>query len=116
VSLFTDVSLFTELSVFTQFSEFSVASDFPPGGPSVIVPDPRNLLDFDPVAGRDRAVDTVPGIGPVRAARLRAIGVETVTDFVERGSAELAEGLGLSEVRVAELQDIARRSTVDREG
>ena len=117
-----DPTVFTQLTlptVFTLLTQFTLPTLFTrptlftlPGGPSVFV-DPLDPLVFDPVAGRELAVGSVRGIGPARAARLHAIGVVTVTDLVERGSAEIAEALGLSEVQVAELQDTARRSTVD---
>jgi hypothetical protein len=106
---FTQPSLLTLPSLFTLFTGPGPVVPVP-GGPVIVPPNP---LVFDPVVGRELAVDTVPGIGSARAARLRAIGVVTVTDLVERGSAEIAAALGLSEVRVAELQDVARRSTVD---
>ena len=128
LTLFTRPTVFTP-TIFTQLtlpSRFTLPSLFTfgpggpggpfvpgPGGPVVVGPDP---LVFDPVVGRELTVDTVRGIGSARAARLRAIGVVTVTDLVERGSAEIAAALGLSEVRVAELQDVARRSTVERDG
>jgi len=110
-TLFPDPTLFTIATVGTPslFTRPNLPTLFPiPGGP-------RGPVAFDPVAGREMAVGTVSGIGDARTARLREIGVETVTDFVEHGSAELAAALGLSEVRIAELQDLARRSTVERE-
>jgi hypothetical protein len=91
----------------TRFTGPVFASDF--------VSDPIRPVDFNPNVGRELPVNRVQGIGRARAATLNALGVNTVTDLVERDTTELAAALGLSEVRVAELQDIARRLTLGPE-
>jgi len=45
-------------------------------------------------------VETVAGIGPTYAERLRAAGIETTADLVERDSSELAELTGAGDSRV----------------
>lgn len=82
---------------------------------SDLVSDPIRPVDFDPNVGRELPVNRVQGIGRARAATLNVLGVNTVTDLVERDTTELSAALGLSEVRVAELQDIARRLTLGPE-
>jgi hypothetical protein len=115
-------------SIFTQFtrrpSSFTLAPSIFTLGPtrftgpvlaSDFVSDPIGPVVFDPDVGRELPVNRVTGIGPARAATLNALGVNTVTDLVERDSTELSAALGISEVRVAELQDTARRLTLGRE-
>lgn len=50
-------------------------------------------------------VTTIPGIGLVRAEALRTAGINTVAEFNERGSEELARIMGVSEVRIAGMRD-----------
>lgn len=129
---FTQPTLFTLTpSVFTLFpTDFTLAPSFFTLAPSLFtlgptrftgpgptlasdfVIDPRDPVVFDPVIGRDLPVTRITGIGRTRAAALNAMGVINVTEFVERDSAALAAALGMSEVRVAELQDAARRLTL----
>ena len=50
-------------------------------------------------------VETVSGIGPTYAERLRAEGIETVEDLAEHSAADLAEITGASESRVQDWLD-----------
>jgi polyhydroxyalkanoate synthase len=59
-------------------------------------------VETDTGAGGDTTagVETVAGIGPTYAERLREAGVETTADLIERDSSELAEITGAGDSRV----------------
>ena len=81
-----------------------IGNPLPPGGV------------FDPDNGRGIDVSELSGIGPRRAARLQAAGIVNLTDFIGAGSERLSDILGLSEVRVAGMQEEARARTLERRG
>jgi hypothetical protein len=106
-TLFTQFTLFTGLtlqpSFFTRLTLFTDLT-FGPGGPGgPIGPDP--LGPFEDVVF---PVDRIEGIGPVLGSRLRAEGIATVDEFLERDTIELSRVMGVSEVRVADFQRRAR--------
>ncbi|ARE41818.1 hypothetical protein RGUI_3677 [Rhodovulum sp. P5] len=112
-SFFTGPSVFTGPSFFTGgpsfFTDMNPFSEFVnPGDPF----DPGPMMtEFDPAAGRDMAVTDLTDIGPSRSGRLAEIGITNLTDFIGASSETLSETLGMSEVRVAELQAEARNRT-----
>ena len=125
ITQFSQPSFFTRITQFSQPSFFTLITQSPsfftdfggiseivnPGGP--LGPGPIRT-SFDPVRGNEMSVTALPTIGPSRRRRLEVIGVRNLTGFIEASSETLADTLGLSEVRVAELQSEARRLT--REG
>lgn len=56
--------------------------------------------ETEPEVGADESVETIQGIGPSYAERLREAGIETVGDLRGADVTDLAEETGLSEKRV----------------
>lgn len=56
--------------------------------------------EAEPEVGADESVDTIQGIGPAYAERLREAGIETVGDLRGADVTDLAEETGLSEKRL----------------
>ena len=75
--------------------------------------DGRRPFEFDRDVGDRLPVIELSGIGPVRARRLNEIGIRNLSNFIEAGSETLARELGVSEVSVAEMQENARRRTLE---
>lgn len=123
-SLFTEVpSVFTGIpSVFTGtpsfFSDFVNTGGPPmetggivdPGGGIVGGPG-GGMVAFDADRGREMSVNVLTNVGEARLSRLEAAGVRNLTEFIEADSAMLSEALGLSEVRIAGMQEEARGLT-----
>lgn len=70
-------------------------------------------LDFNPTRGRAMGLDVLDGVGAVRRAALEELNVTNVAEFIEMDSLRLSAALGVSEVKVAELQEDARLKTLD---
>lgn len=70
-------------------------------------------LEFDPVRGRVLGLDDLTGIGAPGRTALLELDVTNVTEFIEMDSVRLSEALGLSEVRIAALQEEARGKTLE---
>ncbi len=112
---FTVFTRFTEEPGFTIFTGLTRFTDFtrPTIGtlPTVfsflsIGPDgPGPLGPFDDVLV---PVTEIEGIGPVLGTRLRTEGISTADEFLATDTVELSRIMGVSEVRVAEMQLRAR--------
>lgn len=128
---FTGITRFTAATSFTRFTGFPptdiptaftrftggvitsfVPSGFPPSMPmaSTIVVSPGGL-DFDPVRGGELGVRVMRNVGARRAEILDTAGVSNLTHFIEHDSVVLAGLLGVSEVRIAGMQEEARMLT-----